>query len=268
MPSYSVRDAPIVERGGVLNARHQLLRLHPSEHRPFVVEESVGPLVFVRSLPQAQEPQPMVGYRTPAAGSVRGHQALHPPGPRSRTPLPSVQSERTGANEGSGYRAVWFLFGKFLHSERMTRKGCVQRIQDRTVRSLMARRPAAFEQLFQSRSDGSQPFDLLRGHEYLVFRQFLDRLAGCAGSCPKLQHFPDFQKCEPEFLGIPDEGEANQGLPGIFAVAGLPAGWWRDQTLFLLTFSPPSRFARRESGKEGDSFLPSPRSDTGMDSPA
>ena len=35
-----------------------------------------------------------------------------------------------------------------------------------------------------------------------------------------------------------------------------------------LTSSPPSRFARRESGKEGDSFLPSPRSDTGMDSPA
>ena len=32
-----------------------------------------------------------------------------------------------------------------------------------------------------------------------------------------------------------------------------------------LTSSPPSRFARRESGKGGDSFLPSPRLFTGMD---
>jgi|YelNatPaOPRAMG01_1025707.scaffolds.fasta_scaffold05008_10 hypothetical protein len=32
-----------------------------------------------------------------------------------------------------------------------------------------------------------------------------------------------------------------------------------------LTSSPPSRFARRESGKEGDSFLPTPLLKTGMD---
>ena len=30
-----------------------------------------------------------------------------------------------------------------------------------------------------------------------------------------------------------------------------------------LTSSPPTRFARRESGKEGDSFLPTPRTENG-----
>ena len=35
----------------------------------------------------------------------------------------------------------------------------------------------------------------------------------------------------------------------------------------FLTSSPPSRFGRRESGKEGDSFLPTPLLEMGIDSP-